>query len=412
MDILESFKIQSILSAIGSFQGFFLIFLILKMEGGNRIANRFLALFILVGSYILLGNFYITSDLWRKYPSIYYFLVLVDCSYLPGPLLYFYTAALTRPGFRFRRIYLLHFMPAIIATLYGLPDYMISREQIQLIFSEILSNGHPVGRPNTADLMIAFGAHIQAWLYIILSLRLLASHRRRLQNLFTSIEHIRLTWLKFLITGLLILYSLILIQFFLNIKSGFNLVSIASCSFAASLEVTFFICAIGYKGLMQREIFSVALNLPDDDSITDAEKSSISPEKIRDIMAKVTQVMNEKKPYLDPDLTLPSLAEMLDVPRNYLSQAINEETKQNFYEFVNLYRVETAKRYLADPEKQNMNILNIAFEAGFNTKATFNSFFKKNTNLTPTEYKKMLQKNQNVFSETGNNEKIADTGLL
>jgi AraC-like DNA-binding protein len=79
------------------------------------------------------------------------------------------------------------------------------------------------------------------------------------------------------------------------------------------------------------------------------------------------------------------------VSRNLLSQAINERTGQNFYDFVNFYRVETVKERLKDPEKRDMNVLHIAFDAGFNTKATFNAVFKKSTGLTPSQYRKNFE---------------------
>ena len=144
---------------------------------------------------------------------------------------------------------------------------------------------------------------------------------------------------------------------------------------------------------MQHEIFIDPRTVPLETPDVLGEKSSLPPERLREIIDKLTAVMDEKRPYLDPGLTLPVLADMTGVPRNYLSLAINEGMGLNFYDLVNSYRVLEIKKQLEDPDYQEINLLNLAFAAGFNSKATFNSVFKKNTGMTPTEFKKtILQK--------------------
>jgi AraC-like DNA-binding protein len=100
--------------------------------------------------------------------------------------------------------------------------------------------------------------------------------------------------------------------------------------------------------------------------------------------------MEKQRPYLDPELSLSALAKELGINRNQLSQSINDGLGENFYDFVNKYRVEEVKRLMADPNKQNYNLLGIAVEAGFKSKSTFNLIFKRFTGLTPTEYKKNI----------------------
>lgn len=73
-----------------------------------------------------------------------------------------------------------------------------------------------------------------------------------------------------------------------------------------------------------------------------------------------------------------------------MSHLINAGLGENFYDFINKYRVEEVKRLMADPQKQNYNLLGIALEAGFKSKSTFNLIFKRFTGLTPTEYKKNI----------------------
>jgi AraC-like DNA-binding protein len=101
--------------------------------------------------------------------------------------------------------------------------------------------------------------------------------------------------------------------------------------------------------------------------------------------------MEKSKPHLNESLTLTELAEQLGMTRNELSSLINSEYGENFYSFVNLRRVEEAKRLLADPDKAHFTILSLAYEAGFPSKSTFHSAFKKSTGLTPTQFRKNLR---------------------
>ena len=99
--------------------------------------------------------------------------------------------------------------------------------------------------------------------------------------------------------------------------------------------------------------------------------------------------MELEKVYTDGDLTLQKLATKLSIPVQHLSQVVNEHHQQNILEFINAHRVEEAKRRLRDPEKKHLSILAIAEDVGFNSKSSFNAVFKKYTNVTPSEFRKM-----------------------
>ncbi|MEJ2664867.1 MAG: AraC family transcriptional regulator [Spirochaetia bacterium] len=103
---------------------------------------------------------------------------------------------------------------------------------------------------------------------------------------------------------------------------------------------------------------------------------------------KLLKTMDSQDLYKNPDLTLPDLADKLHISRNHLSHVINVSAGVNFFDFINRYRINEAKRILSDPEAENFNILNIAFEAGFKSKSTFNKVFKKFTAKTPKEFRR------------------------
>lgn len=103
--------------------------------------------------------------------------------------------------------------------------------------------------------------------------------------------------------------------------------------------------------------------------------------------------MEEEKLYQEPELTLQHIADKLQFPTYQVSQAINDGLKKSFYDLINGYRVDEAKLLLLNPKNRNYTILSVGFEAGFNSKTTFNTVFKKFTGQTPTQFREMqLQK--------------------
>ena len=98
--------------------------------------------------------------------------------------------------------------------------------------------------------------------------------------------------------------------------------------------------------------------------------------------------MELNKPYLNPSLSLYKLADEISISPKHLSQIINSTFEQNFYQYINSYRIEVCKEILSDKTQNYINILAIAFEVGFNSKNSFNSAFKKHTGVTPTEFRK------------------------
>jgi AraC-like DNA-binding protein len=97
--------------------------------------------------------------------------------------------------------------------------------------------------------------------------------------------------------------------------------------------------------------------------------------------------MEREKPFRDSTLTLQELADRLDVSRHHLSEVLNAERGETFFDFVNGYRVDEVKRMLADRSYENLTLMAIAEEAGFSSKSTFNDSFKRLAGMTPSEYR-------------------------
>jgi AraC-like DNA-binding protein len=116
--------------------------------------------------------------------------------------------------------------------------------------------------------------------------------------------------------------------------------------------------------------------------------ATLNPQFAEVCIQKLKHLMEAKKMYRDPDISLQLLAEKMSITSHVLSQLLNEKLNRNFSDFINFYRIEEAKRILQSPKAEEQKIITVAFDVGFNTKVAFYNAFKKYTNMTPSEYRK------------------------
>lgn len=117
------------------------------------------------------------------------------------------------------------------------------------------------------------------------------------------------------------------------------------------------------------------------------QNSSLTAEDLNRYKDRLLQLMKEEKPYLNMELTQAKLAAELNVPSHHLSEVLNSGFNQNFYDFVNGYRVLEAQKLMQDKAYQDAKILAIAFDSGFKSKTSFNRVFKNLTGSTPSEFR-------------------------
>jgi len=116
-------------------------------------------------------------------------------------------------------------------------------------------------------------------------------------------------------------------------------------------------------------------------------RSGLKDAQADEYLARIIKYVEEKRPYLDRNLSVQDLADATDIPRHHITQVLNERHKKNFFTFINEYRVKEVIDRYKDPKNNNFTILAIAFDSGFNSKTTFNSIFKSQTGMTPSEYR-------------------------
>ena len=247
---------------------------------------------------------------------------------------------------------------------------------------------------------------LQMLVYYFLSRKELTSYQRSIEQLFSETSTIDLKWVKWLINGYLILvcttiglYSLVLrytdyFSLFILINGATFTPYIYMATLKGILQPTLWQIQPGmHKEEIEQEMQQAeeAAKHPMTDDKTNQQEIPLEL-KDREIASRIISLMKNDKLYQEPQFTLQNLADKLQIPAYQVSQVINDSLKKNFYELVNGYRVEEAKRLLLDPKNKNFTILSMGFEAGFNSKTTFNTVFKKFTGFTPTEFRDKQKK--------------------
>ena len=124
----------------------------------------------------------------------------------------------------------------------------------------------------------------------------------------------------------------------------------------------------------------------DNSEVIRKKKVLLDESSVSSYLKRLINHLHDKKPYLNPNLSLRSLAEQIAIHPNQLSWLLNESLGKNFNEFINKYRIEAFKLLAKDPKKSNITIMGLAYDSGFNSKTVFNSYFKKVTGLTPKQF--------------------------
>lgn len=314
---------------------------------------------------------------------------------LHGPFMYLYVSDMTSDAKPFAKKKLLHFAPFVLFVFYLVISSMFPE------YSRGISVDHSPDLPAPPFLFVLFliATAVSGPIYFVLAFNKYRKLKQSSENF--SARDINLEWLGKLITTFGVVWTIFII--IAVIHHVFHLFSMMFCTNGLFLSLSGFIILIGYYGLNQREVFvsyedyvdnkkTTSTSIPSElnDTKNDEDNNEAVDSEYEKCFNLISSYMDEKQPYLDPDITLPKLADQLEVPAHQLSQVINEIYKRNFFDFINNYRVEEVKRKIKDEEFKNYSLLAIAFDSGFNSKSAFNRVFKKMTTMTPSQYRNSL----------------------
>jgi AraC-like DNA-binding protein len=352
--------------------GFFFSLIILGYKKGRKTTRWLIAVFIMMYSFETFNSFVYHSRLVLIYPHLSR--VFTQVYFTLGPLFYLYVKSLTQQNFKFKTPYLWHFLPFCLGVIYIIPYYIQSAEyKIQFLLN------FPIQTDIGLQILLV-SRFVQLFLYIFFTIKLLSDYSNKIKHSHSSIETIRLDWIKCLLFLMAFSLFLYLLYYFCRIFfppiSNLPYTILMICRPLIALFV-------GYKGLIQPEIFSedIPIELPQK-----YKQSTLTQKQADTYLHKLLELMEKKKPYLNSDLTANELAMELGVSYRHLSQIINEKLHQNFFDFINRYRIEEAKKRLVQKKDTDYSILATAYDAGFNSKSTFNMVFKKYEHMSPSEF--------------------------
>lgn len=202
---------------------------------------------------------------------------------------------------------------------------------------------------------------------------------RRLRNHLSNIDNHKLDWLTYAALGFVGVWCIRLLAFTLSMTGQYKLMHMVGAG--SNLPAIAIMSCMVILGLSQARNI-----LPGD--LSRQGEGSAKKQPNQELVAKLENLMENIKVYQDPQLDLEGLADSLGVSPRTLSALINGHYQKNFYDFVNRYRVEEAKERLRDNDAEQMTIQRVFEASGFNSKSTFNTFFKKVTGQTPSEFRR------------------------
>lgn len=368
-EVFETFYLLAAMQGV-------LLSLVLVTKRENHAANRILALATLALSVELIVEIYYSRGWYRQYPHAMG--ITYPFPYLYGPLFFLYARLVSKKVDRLHPHDLLHFLPALIVYVAIAPVFLYSGEEKIRFVVNMMMGTHP---PMYS--IIEGAIPIQGIIYTVLTIKTVAGYELTIRDNFSTIEMINLRWLRYLILGMIVIWPIVTMLFVADI-----IVPGHSNSHALlHIPISLLIYSIGYMGLRQPEIFLAPTEKAGPEKY---RRSGLSEASATEIQRKLLIMMESEKAYIDQELTLQKLAGRMNVSSHNLSEVINSAMQQSYYDFVNHHRVEEFKRRVADPANQHYNLLSIAFDAGFKSKGTFNSIFKKFTGMTPSEYKSSI----------------------
>ncbi len=369
----------------------------------KRLSSRILGVYMFnffIQSF-LFGNFHIFS-IEALNPLFY--LLISGLSLCDFPLIYLYVKLMADEKFKFNYRSLIHFIPSVSFFIIQFVIFLsLSSDQKYLLF---LSKEQTYTNPILSGFFSSYSVSImlvfvQVFYYSFLMIRMLVKHQKNIEKYYSFKDKITLNWL-FIFVILYLSYYVFEITIFL-----FRFIEISETFYFSIVSLHIFF--VGFFGLNQKDIYlQKQLEVNDNSNEIEIDKIEtandvvtkndnvkknppISNELKSDIAKKIKIAVIEKKLFLNPDLSLDDLALELAIHKNYISFVINDAFGVNFYNFINQYRIDEAKKMLANPTYNTLSIEGIAKSCGYKSRNVFYPVFKKFEGITPLEYKNKVQ---------------------
>lgn len=374
------------------------ILLLIKAIRTENKSNYWLSLFIFLCS-LYIAPWMLGFAGWydnQPYRDILFYLPLQHLLFI-GPIIFFYTQSLLNPSFKFTKKEALHLIPGLLYLLYitaiGVYDKLILHDYY------FYANGIDKDFDNWYQKT----GLVSMIVYLIVSIRYYNSYKKLMYQVVSYADSILFQWIKTYLMAFLIMLSLpILFDIISHFFPELNSYKGSWWFFLFFSAVMYYIAIVGYSNPANAAIpFKMEFNKNPilllyetennvtEEAVIDIDyetfEENVSPE-IQTWKIKIETLIRAEELYKNPELNITDVAKKLDTNVALISKTINQGFQMNFNNFINSYRIEAVKIMFANNEHKKSTLLGIAFDCGFNSKATFNRAFKKNTQISPKEY--------------------------
>ncbi|MEL7181439.1 MAG: helix-turn-helix domain-containing protein [Pseudomonadota bacterium] len=307
-------------------------------------------------------------------------LVCVTCLV---PLFWLYVIAVTSVTPRIPARPWLHLAMPLIAISIAIATLFMSREGWQSVFVQeapMPSGWHLIVGLIGEALVLA--TVIQWAAYLVAVIRALLRYRKRLFQYVSTTSQRELRWIWVVICGFVVFWAISALGLAFDLaNTPYKIPEWIDSVFGLTMLVIVLLW-----GLRQTPGLAPDVNPPAQDD-TRYQNSALTDEMAKRLERKLRQAMTEDKLQQDPNLSLWSLSRHIGASPNYVSQTLNTEIGENFFDFVNRYRIQAAQKLLHETDK---TVLEITYEVGFNSRSSFYTAFSKVTGETPTAYRKKM----------------------
>lgn len=334
----------------------------------------------------------------QPYRDILFYVPFLQLFFI-GPVIFFYVQSLLNPSFRFGKKEKLHLIPGTLYLLYSI--IIVVTDKLVLRKYYFLSDG----ADRDFDTWYQLTGYISMLLYFIASIRYYNLYKKLLVQVVSYADTVLFKWIRNFLVAFLTILLVRFVFFILGFMFDLRYWDVWWFFFAFSIAF-YYIAVTGYANSVKTkmpfitDLFTskpaLLLQYPsnNNDNIEEAEVVEMD-NTVADVgdnsfvnewKEKILHVVKTEKMYEDAELSLTQMARHLNTNPSLLSKIINQGFQQNFNDFINYYRVGAVKEKLQAGEQKTQTLLGIAYDCGFNSKATFNRAFKKATGQNPKEY--------------------------
>ncbi len=349
----------------------------------KQLPDKLLGIIMFLFSADLMFVYVQITDYWKTHPHLIGLTATVP--YLYGPILYLFAKSISEKINRLRQIDYLHFLPFVIMNIWGLGNVYFRDAEYKF---GLITNS--TDEPIISILGMCIP--VVGIIYVFFSSKVFYNYRKRIKENFSNIDQINMEWLRYFLIGNGVVWSFVILAYLVseNLPEWFR------HNWLIYIPLSVFIFVIGYISLTRKSSYLVNSAEIIQETTPAYSRSGLTDSQADDIIERLYKIMQHEKPYKNSSLRLQDLSNSLNIPPHYLTEILNTRLKQNFYDYINKFRVDEVKSLIEQDRNKKYNLLNLALEAGFSSKSSFNSIFKKHTGLTPSQFRSERMSNPAV----------------